>query len=109
MRHLLRDTITIYPKSTKDRYGKDTWGTGVEYVGRFLLKNTRMLDAKGVEIQADATVYLPNKVDGEDVAVAIGYKVAFDSENYRAVFVYKPKDDSREEHHIKLLLKRLKE
>ena len=101
MRHLMRQTISIYPTPSKDEYGRDSFSASTAYRGRFVLKSIIIIDSKGEEVQADAICYLPNTVTDLD----IGDKIEYDSTSYRIIKLEQPMDDLSVRF-IKVLLKR---
>ena len=101
MKHLMRDTVLVYPTPSVDEYGRDTFSASIAYKGRFVLKSIMIIDSKGAEVQADAICYLPIEV----TSLSINDKVEYGGVSYRVIALEKPKDDTRERY-IKVTLKK---
>jgi hypothetical protein len=102
MKHLMRDTILVYPTPNKDAYGRDSFSAYTTYRGRFVYKVTTVIDSKGEEVQADGICYLPTEVSELD----IGDKISYVNINYRVISIEKPKDSTCREIYIKVTVKR---
>jgi len=89
MKHLMRQTVLVFPRPSTDEYGRDSFSASTAYRGRFVLKSIIIIDSKGEEVQADAVCYLPNTVSSLD----IGDKVEYNSISYRVIKLEKPMDD----------------
>lgn len=72
---LLNQTITVYPKSSYNRYGREVVGTGVDYPCRITEASKSRLLPNGQVIQIDAVCHIEGDV-GEinDKAVYNGHK-----------------------------------
>ena len=81
MKHLMRQSVTVYPTSAVDEYNRETWTGGVVHKGRVELKTIILKDEKGEEIQADGACFLPALVSG----LSIGTRVDYDSVSYRVL------------------------
>lgn len=56
---MMPDTVTVYPKSALDNYGKRSWSaTGTSYNCRIQATSGLMRDAEGREVVVTATIYL---------------------------------------------------
>lgn len=89
MKHFFNDALTIYNSSSRDEYGRESWGTGTAVMGRFVETSTTYKNPKGEVVVADALVHVDADTD-----ISVGSKVVFDSVNYYVVKVVKPKDIS---------------
>ena len=89
MKHLMRQTVLVFPRPSTDAYGRDSFLASTAVRGRFVLKSIIIIDSKGEEVQADAVCYLPNTVSGLD----IGDKVEYNSISYRVIKLEQPMDD----------------
>jgi hypothetical protein len=89
MKHFFNDALTIYNETTKDEYGRESWGAGVAVNGRFVESSHTLRNAKGEVITADALAHLP-----DDTTINIGSKVVFNGSNYRVIKIDSPKDIS---------------
>lgn len=87
MKHFFNDALTIYLESSKDEYGRESWGGGLAVNGRFVESSHSLRNSKGEVITADALAHLP-----DDTVIAIGSKVVFDGNNYKVIKINKPKD-----------------
>lgn len=87
MKHFFNDALTIYLETTKDEYGRESWGGGLAVNGRFVESSKSLRNSKGEIINADALAHLP-----ADTNIEIGSKVVFDGSNYKAIKIDKPKD-----------------
>ena len=101
MRHLMRQSVTVYPTPSADAYGRESFASGTTFRGRFVLKAIMIIDAKGEETQADGVCYLPNTVTGLD----IGDKLEYGGIAYRIVKLEEPMDDLSVKY-IKVIFKR---
>lgn len=58
---LMVDTITLAGVSSKDAYGKRTWGSATTITNCRVQSGThKIVDGNGAEIVAEGTVYVPN-------------------------------------------------
>jgi hypothetical protein len=87
MKHFFNDALTIYLETTKDEYGRESWGGGLAVNGRFVESSKSLRNSKGEIINVDALAHLP-----ADTNIAIGSKVVFNGSNYKAIKIDKPKD-----------------
>lgn len=101
MKHFFGDAISIYERSSRDEYGRENWGSGNAVSGRFILKESRMYNAKGDTIMADALVHLP-----AGTSVQVGSRMSVDSSDYKVIKMKKPKD-GQNVRFIKCYLQRL--
>jgi hypothetical protein len=108
MKHLFRDTITLYPNATKDEYGRDNASSGVAYRGRAVIETSvvpssiigQMSKDKAEEYTADAKFFLPIEAN-----VSIGDKAMYNGVKYRVIALKRVKDDISEKF-IKTYVKR---
>lgn len=65
---MMRDTITVTPASTLDSYGKQSYGTGVDYPCRIMAEQRILRDKEGREVieQGRAVIYGVAVVDVRD-------------------------------------------
>ena len=96
---LLNQTITIYPKTGYDAYGRESVGTGVSVKSRFQATTRRRLLPDGSLITIVGIVYVPS-----DTAVETDYRIDYLSENYKVYGKYLAIDGEGTTHHIKLEL-----
>jgi uncharacterized protein YigA (DUF484 family) len=102
LKHLLKDTLTIYSTVTHNEYNEETFSDSHEYMGRFQLKNKLFLNDKNEQIQADALVYIEKEATGVD----IGTKITFNEQDYRVVAVKSALNDLNNLHHYEVWLQR---
>lgn len=57
-RDMMGETIIHTPLSTRDDYGKPTFGSGNSFSARVSRKKVKIRDAQGEEIDADGTVWV---------------------------------------------------
>ena len=55
---MMRQTISIAPLSSRDAYGKPTYGSATSYRCRLVGKRTRVLNAQGQEVISNWTAYV---------------------------------------------------
>ena len=62
------DTITVKQLSSRDEYGKPTYGSGTDYSGRVVYKNSMVRSREGEEVLAKGHVWLKGTptIDPED-------------------------------------------
>ena len=101
MKHFFNDALTIYTATTRDEYGRESWGTGTAVMGRFVEHNKLLYNAKGDSIMSDALLHVAS-----DVSITVNSRVTFDSVNYRVIKLSKPKDHANVRF-IKAYLERL--
>lgn len=87
MKHFFNDVLTIYSVSSRDEYGRESWGTGTAVTGRFVEKHKLFYNPKGEAVTTDAHINVPS-----DTTIDIGSRVSYDSKNYRVIKIKKPKD-----------------
>ena len=104
MKHLMRQSVTVYPTSTVDDYNRETWTGGVSQKGRVELKTIVLKDEKGEEIQADAACFLATLVTG----FSIGSRIDYDGESYRVLTLKSNVDSLGNIKLYKILMKRWK-
>ena len=97
--NLLRQTITIYNKSSLDKFAKQTFGSGTDAQARFQLKTiNRMLPNQETVIVSAIVYVLPT------VTVEIGDKIVYNSVNYEVITKSSDIDGVGGSNHIKLEL-----
>jgi hypothetical protein len=99
LKSLLNQDITLATASGKDKYGRESYGSGVSYKARVqLTTKTRVINTnESVEIRA--IVY----IDGA-VSVSKGDKITHNSIEYRVFGVITATDGAGNTHHTKLEL-----
>jgi len=99
LRSLLNQTITLYTKSTKDKFGRESYGSGVQHKCRFQLKTkTRVLPNQEI-VAIVAVVYLR-----PDVSIDKGDKVTYNGTDYRVYTVNEAVDGPGNVDHRRLEL-----
>lgn len=96
---LLNQTITIYPKSGYNAYGRESVGTGVSVKSRFQKQTKQKLLPNGSLITIEAIVYVP-----PTTTVNIDDKVTYGSIDYKVYGIYGAVDGVGVTSHIKLEL-----
>lgn len=97
LKGLLNQTITIYPKSSYDGYGREVVGSGVSYRSRFQKKNTSVLLPNGQVIQLIATVYIAG-----EPSINVNDKVTYGSRDYKVYGIYTGTDGQGNTNHTRL-------
>lgn len=87
MKHFFNDPLTIYNSSAKDEYGRDSWGSGVAALGRFVEKYKLLYNPQGEATSADALIHVP-----AETVISVGSRVVFNGNSYRVIQLVKPKD-----------------
>lgn len=78
----LNQTITIYPSGVQDKFGKVTYGTGVDYACRFQKVTKNIVTAQNELTPVTGMVFL-----SADATVAIGSKATFGDVDYKILSV----------------------
>lgn len=87
MKHFFNDALTVYNHTSRDEYGRETWGSGTAVSGRFVEKTKLLYNAKGEAVMADALIHVP-----ATTSLSVGSRVAYSGTNYRVMKLVKPKD-----------------
>lgn len=101
---LLNQTITLYSKTSYNKFGREVVGTGVDYYARVQLVTKSRLLPNGQTVLINLIVYIK-----PSVTVNINDKVTYDSVDYKVFGVSKPVDGTGTLHHTKLELTRWQE
>ena len=64
---LMVQTVTTYPVTARDMYGKRTFGAGVDWACHLQFRMHRVRAGNGQEVQADGTAYVYGVVTGVSV------------------------------------------
>lgn len=96
---LLNQTITLYTRSSYNKYGKLVVGSGTSYKARFQRHTKDILSATGEVIHIEAIVYV-----APSVTVNVNDKVTFSGTDYKVFTKYDAVDGSGTTNHIKLEL-----
>jgi hypothetical protein len=96
-------SVTIYAKSGRDEYGKESWGGGHLTKARVVRKTTKTIGATNEMALADIIVHLPIKKESYGV---VGSKVVYDSVNYMIMEVVKSKNEVGHIRDVKLICKK---
>ena len=96
---LFNQTITLYSKSSLNRYGREVVGSGTDYNARVQETTKVRLLPNGQQVMIMAIVYLNNAV-----SVAVNDRVDFNSEKYKVFSLNKAVDGQGNTNHIKLEL-----
>lgn len=96
---LLRQEVTIYPKTGYGADGRSTAGTGVTVKARIQETTKRKLLPTGTLITIDAIVYVP-----ASTTVATDDKLVYGSNSYKVFGKYSAIGGAGQTHHIKLEL-----
>lgn len=92
-------TITLYPTSSYDRYGKLVTGSGTEYPARFQETTKDVLSPTGELIHIVGIVYVsPN------ITIAVNDKVTYSGSDFKVFKKYSAVDGQGATSHIKLEL-----
>lgn len=94
---LLNQTVTIYPKSSYNKYGREVVSSGAENCARVQEVSKSKLLPNGQTINIDLIVYLKN-----NVTVSINDKLDYLGTKYKVFSFSKPVDGSGQLHHIKI-------
>ena len=94
---LMSQTVTIARRSSRDRYGKSTFGAAVSSPARFELSEKRRLLPNGDLVIIAGRVFLP-----ADVSVDTDDRLTYDSVNYRVFSVDTIAGGSGKTHHLEL-------
>lgn len=97
---LLDQTVTIYAVSTKDFYGKPTYGSGSSRSARVEPSVKLVRDPEGKECPSRANIYM----DG-DVTITTSHKITLpDGTSPPILQVAKHTDDDGTVHHTKVIV-----
>lgn len=94
---LLNQTVSLYTRTSYDRYGREVVGSSVDYYGRVQEVSKSKLLPNGQTIIISLIVYIK-----PTVSININDKITYNSVNYKVFSVTKPVDGSGVLHHIKL-------
>lgn len=78
----LNQTLSLYSDGVVDKFGKVTYGAAVSYPCRFQKVTRTMVTPQHELTPIDGIVFL-----GPDTIVDIGYKLTFDSKDYKVMSV----------------------
>ena len=92
-------TITLYNKSSYDKFGKMVVGSGTSVDARVQEDTKNIVLTNGQIITIIATVYV-----GSSTTVSVNDMVTYDSTNYKVYTKYKTVDGDGTVNHIKLEL-----
>ncbi|MBC8552546.1 MAG: hypothetical protein H8D23_23195 [Candidatus Brocadiales bacterium] len=92
-------TITLYNKSSYDKYGKMVVGSGTSVSARVQEDTKNVVLTNGQVITILATVYV-----APSTTVSVNDKVTYSSVNYKVFRKYKTVDGKGDANHIKLEL-----
>ena len=96
---MLNQTITLYTRSSYDKYGKLVVGSGTNYKARFQEQTKDVLGANGDVIHIVGTVYV-----APSVTIAVNDKVTYNGNDYKVFQRYSAVDGTGTSNHIKLEL-----
>lgn len=93
---LLNQTITLYTKTSYNRYGREVVGTGTDYKARVQEVSQSKLLPNNQVVLVNLVVYL-----NPDVSVSINDKITYETVDYKVYSVSKPVDGGGNRHHVK--------
>lgn len=99
VKSLSNQTITLYPASGKDKYGRESYTTGTDYKARVQLTSKARVVGTNESVEIVAIVYMR-----PGISVSKGDKIAFNSVDYRVFGVYTAVDGAGNTNHTKLEL-----
>lgn len=99
LKHLRRQSVTLYNSSAKDRYGRDTFGAGSTEKVRLNEKTRNIFKPNGETITILANCYMR-----PDVTISIDDKVTYDGNDYKVFSKKIVRDDKANTHHVKVEL-----
>lgn len=98
---LLRQSVTIYPQGTRDKFNKLSWGSGVAVSARFQKTSKVITTVQNEREPIDGYVDVLGSV-----VVEIGDKLVYDAVNYKVMTVKEAIDGSGNVHHKTVLVQR---
>lgn len=96
---MFNQTVTLYSRSSYNKYGKLVVGAGTDYKARFQEETRDVLGATGDVIHIVGTVYVP-----ATVTIAVNDKVTYSGNDYKVFQKYSAVDGTGTSNHIKLEL-----
>lgn len=96
---LMNQSLTLYPKASYDRYGREVVGSGSSVICRFQATTKTKLLANGEIAQIEGIVYVPSTT-----TVEIDDKVTFNSKDFKVFGKYTAVDGDGVTNHIRLEL-----
>jgi len=97
--NFFNQSITLYSKSSYNRYGREVIGTGTSYKARVQLTNKSRLLLNGQVQVIDAIAYVQ-----PDLTVAVNDRIDVGSNKYKVQGIYTAVDGQGNTNHIKLEL-----
>lgn len=94
---LLNQSITTYPRTSYDEYGREVVGSATTLSCRFQRKTKQRLAPNGSVIVIDAIVFVPTASD-----IDTGDKVTYDGADYKVISRYDSVDGDGNTHHLTL-------
>lgn len=98
---LLNQDITVYSKTARDRYGKETFGSGTSVKARFQHVRKSKVLATNEVLTIDAIVFLEG-----DVSIEMNDKISYGGINYKVVGRNSSVDGQGNVHHYELELQK---
>lgn len=95
----MNQTVTLYSKSSYNRYGREQVGSGTDYKCRAEEVSKARLTPTGEQVMINLILYMDSTV-----SVSIDDRATYNSEEYKVFSVKKPIDGSGNTHHLKLEL-----
>lgn len=99
LNNLRRQTVTLYTSSTKDRYGRQSHGSGTDYKVRVNEKTKNIFKPNGEVITIHANCYF-----SPDVTIDIDDKVTYNSIDYKVFSKKIARNEQGVAHHTKVEL-----
>ena len=96
---MLNQTVTLYARTSYDKYGKVVVGAGTDYPARFQEETKDVLGANGDVIHVVGTVYV-----NPSVTVEVNDKITYSGNNFRVFQKYSAVDGAGVTNHIRLEL-----
>lgn len=96
---LLNQSVTIQSASSRDGYGRLSFGASTSVSARFSAKKKVVTLPDGTQQTIEAIAYVPS-----NTSVSENDKVTYDSKEYKVLMKYAVPDGEGNTHHIKLEL-----
>lgn len=97
--NLLNQSVTIYAKAVRNRYGKTTFDSGTLYAARFEQTNKTISTVQSDKEPIDGVVFL-----NSDCVVDVGDKVVYNSQDYRVLRRSNVPGANGKTHHVELMV-----
>lgn len=98
---LLNQTITVYNKSSLDKFGRESFGSGSSVKARMEVSRKSRLLPTGDTMTIDAKCFLSSAA-----TVSRGDKVSYDSVDYKVTDIHKAIGGNGAVHHLELELQK---